>query len=107
MSTDDKINLAIAALGGEKHRPEACMCDPEVGAVPCPYCAELDGLMAAKYELKELRQRAEKAEAALIKAEHRAGRLAEMYRTKEPRAIARAWLKLNETFSSSLGGQTK
>ena len=53
--TDDKISLAIAALGGETHRPEACMCDPEVGACPCMYCAELDGLMAAKYELKHLR----------------------------------------------------
>ena len=47
VSTKEKIELALAAMGGPKHRPEACMCDPEVGACPCYYCAELDGLNEA------------------------------------------------------------
>lgn len=65
MSTKEKNELALAAMGGPKHRPEACMCDCDVGACPCHYCAELDGLNEALKvveENAELRAQVEKLE---------------------------------------------
>lgn len=40
----EDVELAILANGG----PECCQCDPEVGHVPCMYCAVADVLRKLK-----------------------------------------------------------
>jgi len=42
-----KISMAMRANGGPNFHEEWCKCDPDVGAVPCHYCAIFDGLNAA------------------------------------------------------------
>jgi len=44
----EQIDLAILANGGEYHQKVHCQCDPEVGFVPCEYCAVFNGLNSAK-----------------------------------------------------------
>jgi len=39
MSLHAKIELALLANGGVEWDKNSCECDPEVGQVPCRYCA--------------------------------------------------------------------
>lgn len=43
-----RINLAIAANGGEVWRKKWCQCDSSVGYAPCEYCAIYTALREAK-----------------------------------------------------------
>jgi hypothetical protein len=47
MPAKDDVELALLACNngsGTDFRMEMCRCDPEVGCVPCQYCAEYDVL---------------------------------------------------------------
>lgn len=48
----EKIDLAFRANGGEEFRQDLCGCDPDVGFVPCEYCAIRDGLLIGKKALE-------------------------------------------------------
>lgn len=53
-SAINKIDLAFRANGGEEFRPDRCSCEPEVGFVPCEYCAIRDGLLVGKKALESV-----------------------------------------------------
>ena len=55
----DDIDLALRANNnGERieWRQDLCMCDPEVGMVPCPYCAIQNALEKCKRFLSSERR---------------------------------------------------
>lgn len=49
----DDVELAIKANGGKNWKVNWCQCDPDVGMVPCEYCAIYHGLKNALRYLKE------------------------------------------------------
>jgi hypothetical protein len=49
----DSVKLAQLANGGTEFNYSWCQCDPDVGAVPCQYCAIYDALSRVKWYLQE------------------------------------------------------